>query len=185
MTAGSERHAEDSPGPARGGRKGRHVGPGARSAARLAAVQALYQVEVADATIEGALDEFERRGSGGVIESDALLAADRALVGRILEGVTARTAEIDGYVEEALVAGWPLARLEVLLRAILRAGAYELVQELDVPARVVIAEYVNLAHAFLGDKETGFVNGVLDRLARRLRLAEMESTANGGRAPHG
>jgi N utilization substance protein B len=185
MTPGAERRADGDPGPARSGRKGRRAGPGARSAARLAAVQALYQIELTGATTEGALDEFERRGSGGIIESDAQLAVDRALVRCILEGVGTRAAEIDGYVEEALTAAWPLARLEVLLRAILRAGAYELLVGADVPARVVISEYVNLGHAFFGDKETGLVNGVLDRLARRLRLAEMEAAADGGLAPRG
>ncbi len=185
MTAGAERRADDDPGPARAGGGGRQAGPGARSAARLAAVQALYQMELTGATTEAALEEFERRGSGGIIESDATLAADRALVGRILEGVTASAAEIDCHVEDALATEWSLPRLEVLLRAILRAGACELLLEADVPARVIVAEYVNLAHAFFGDKETGLVNGVLDRLARRLRLSEMEAAADGGRAPRG
>jgi N utilization substance protein B len=185
MTTGADGRSEGDSSPGRVGGKKRHPGPGARSAARLAAIQALYQIDIAGATAEGALREFERRGGGGVIESDALMAADRALFGRILEGVTAREAEIDGHVVATLAADWPLARLEVLLRAILRAGAYELMAEADVPARVVITEYVNLGHAFFGDKETGLVNGVLDRLARRLRLAEMEAAADGGRAPRG
>lgn len=144
-----------------------------RPGARLAAVQALYEIDLTGVTPKEALEEFDRRGSGGMLEDDALLAADRPLFVRIVKGVFGRSKELDGLLDPVLAEGWTVARLEVVLRSILRAGAYELLARPDIPARVVVSEYVDIAHAFLNDKETGLVNGVLDRLARSLRAEEL------------
>ncbi|MDA0704152.1 MAG: transcription antitermination factor NusB [Proteobacteria bacterium] len=144
-----------------------------RRAARLAAVQALYEIDLIGVTPKEVLAEFDRRGSGGMLEDGALLAADRPMFARIVKGVFGRGKDLDEMLDRVLSEGWTVARLEVLLRAILRSGAFELLARPDVPVRVVVSEYVGIAHAFLNDKETGMVNGVLDRLARHLRPAEM------------
>lgn len=144
-----------------------------RRAARLAAVQALYEIDLIGVTPKEVLAEFDRRGSGGMLEDGALLAADRPLFARIVKGVFGRSKDLDEMLDRVLSEGWTVARLEVVLRAILRSGAFELLARQDVPVRVVVSEYVGIAHAFLSDKETGLVNGVLDRLARHLRPAEM------------
>ncbi|MBT5413567.1 MAG: transcription antitermination factor NusB [Rhodospirillaceae bacterium] len=147
-----------------------------RRAARLAAVQALYEIDLIGATPKDVLAEFDRRGSGGMLEDGALMAADRPMFARIVKGVFGRSKELDALLDQVLTEGWTVARLEVLLRAILRAGAFELLARPEVPVRVVVSEHVDIAHAFLSDKETGLVNGVLDRLARRLRPREMGET---------
>ncbi len=141
---------------------------GRRSAARLAAVQALYEMEVAGAPADPVLREFlEHRWQGQEAPHGA--EPDAAFLGDLVRGVGARSAELDALITPALSADWPLERLEVLLRAILRAGAYELLAREDVPPRVVIAEYLNVAHAFFTGREPALVNGVLDSLARTLR----------------
>lgn len=144
-----------------------------RRAARLAAVQALYEIDLTGVTPKEVLEEFDRRGSGGLLDDGALLAADRPHFVRIVKGVFGRSKDLDGMLDHVLTEGWTVAKLEVLMRAILRAGAYELLARPDVPVRVVLSEYVDIAHAFLNDPETGLVNGVLDRLARRLRAEEL------------
>ena len=161
-----------------GGRRGI-----ARSAARLAAAQLLYQVELSGEPARAALDEFDRAGMA--IEPGATLEADREFVRRIVMGVAERRDELDGLIAAALAERLSLERLEVLLRTVLRAGAFELLACPDVPARVVVAEHVAVAGAFYAGKETGLVNGVLDRLARRLRPAEMEAAGDAGPAAAG
>ena len=151
----------------------RDAGRGARkqrSAARLAAVQALYQLDMAETTVSRVLDEFllHRLVSGAVGAVDKVLFAD------LVQGASTRRDEIDRMLGSALVQGWPLDRLDPTLRGILRAGLYELLGRGDVPARVVIDEYVSVAHAFFGGKEPGMVNGVLDRLAHLLREEELQ-----------
>lgn len=144
-----------------------------RSAARLAAVQALYQVDLTAAEPAAVIDEFRRhrleagREAGGP-------PADATFFAELVNGVAARRAEIDGMLAPLLAEGWTLERLETVLRATLRAGAFEMLARGDVPARVVIDEYVQVAHAFFSDREPAVVNGVLDRLARRLRPDEFE-----------
>ncbi len=144
-----------------------------RAAARLAAVQALYQMDVAKKGINEILAEFESHWIGQEVEGDQYNPAEIAFFRNILEGVLAEQGEVDVLVDRALQQGWPLRRVEAVLRAILRAGAYELISRKDVPARVAITEYTDIAGAFFGGEEVGMVNGVLDSLARRLRPDEL------------
>jgi N utilization substance protein B len=149
-----------------------------RSAARLAAVQALYQIDMTGVLpgtteVDRVVREFARHRFGQDMDGGGMVEADEALFRDIVGGVSARWRDIDGIVGPALSAEWPIERLETILRAILRAGAYELMARIDVPPRVVISEYLDVAHAFFGAKEPALVNGVLDRLARSLRPDEM------------
>ncbi len=143
-----------------------------RAAARLAAVQALYQMEVAAKGVNEILAEFETHWIGGEIEGVQYEEADIDLFRDILHGVLADQVTIDRQTDAALQQGWPLRRVEAVMRAVLRAGVYELRGRGDVPARVVITEYVDVAAAFLGQDEVGMINAVLDRLARKLRPKE-------------
>ncbi len=144
-----------------------------RAAARLAAVQALYQMDVAKKGINEILAEFEAHWIGQEVEGDQYNPAEVAFFRDILQGVLADQAELDRLVDNALQQGWPLRRVEAVLRAILRAGVYELKSRKDVPARVSIKEYTDIAAAFFGGDEVGMANAVLDGLARRLRAEEM------------
>lgn len=143
-----------------------------KSAARLNAVQALYQMDVAATPLADILAQFESHWIGQEIEGDEIASADVNLFRDIVGGVLREQLAIDPVLDAALVKGWPLKRIEAVLRAVLRAGAYELIERPDVPARVVVAEYVNVAAAFLDREETGMVNAVLDGLARERRPAE-------------
>ncbi len=143
--------------------------PAERSAARLAAVQALYQMEVSGKGVIDALAEFEAFWMGREVEGVSFKQAENAFFRDILAGVVREQRPVDGKVDAALAAGWPLKRIEAVLRAILRAGAYELLYRKDIPARVVITEYVDVAHGFYGDDEPGLVNAVLDAIAHDVR----------------
>ena len=143
-----------------------------RSAARLAAAQALYQMEVAEKGLDDILAEFEAHWIGKEIEGDAYNPAELAFFRAVVSGVLADQTAIDRGVDAALAEGWPLRRVEALMRAILRAAYYELRSRRDVPARVVVTEYVDVAAAFFGRDESGMVNAVLDTLARQTRPAE-------------
>jgi transcription antitermination protein NusB len=145
-----------------------------RSAARLAAVQALYQMDLAATPLNEILAEFESHWIGRELEGSQYLPAEAAFFREIVGGFLREQRRLDPLIDRALAGGWPLKRVELLLRAILRAGAYELDQRCDVPARVVISEYVDVAHAFLDRDETGMVNAVLDVMARALRSAEFD-----------
>lgn len=143
-----------------------------RSVARLAAVQALYQIDLTSGSPEPVIAEFKRHR----LEQEAGGAqADREFFGDLVDGAFTRQAEIDALLTPLLATGWSLERLEAVLRAILRAGAFEIVARGDIPARVVIDEYVSVAHAFFSGQEPGVVNGILDRLARQQRAGEFES----------
>jgi N utilization substance protein B len=147
-----------------------------RGAARLAAVQALYQIELTGALPDRVLREFvaHRIGAPGQATSDESVGeADRELLAAIVRGASDRRAELDEMVGAALAAGWSLERMDRVLRALLRAGAFELSARAETPARVAITEYVAVANAFYQGREPGFVNGVLDKLARVLRPEEM------------
>jgi transcription antitermination protein NusB len=144
-----------------------------RSAARLAAVQALYQMEVSGKGVTDALAEFEAFWIGREIEGIAFKPAENAFFRDILAGVVREQRPVDVKIDAALAAGWPLKRIEAVLRAILRAGAYELMFRKDVPARVAISEYVEIAHSFYSEDEPGLVNAVLDALARDVRGNEL------------
>jgi transcription antitermination protein NusB len=155
-------------------------GAGKRGLARLAAVQALYQIELTSADPGAVVSEFLSHRLGREIDGDQYAEADRGFFADLVNGCSARREDVDGIVAAALPSDWPLARLESVLRAILRAGTYELLARSDVPARVAINEYVEIAHAFFSGKEPGMVNGVLDRIARTLREAELPGTGRDG-----
>lgn len=144
-----------------------------RSAARLAIVQALYQMEVAGKGLNEIFAEFESHWIGREIEGVQYMPAELAFFREVLQGVLADQRLIDQHVDRALDGGWPLQRLEAVMRAILRAGAYELHKRKDVPTRVVIKEYVDVAGAFFGPTESGMINAVLDRVAREARPGEL------------
>jgi len=146
-----------------------------RSAARLAAVQALYQMEVTEKGLNEVFAEFESFWIGSEIEGDHYNDAEVAFFQDILSGVLDDQGPLDRLIDKTLVEGWPLARVDSVLRAILRAGAYELKKRKDVPARVVIKEYVDVAGAFFGFEEAGMINAVLDGMARYLRADEFET----------
>ncbi len=146
-----------------------------RSATRLAAVQALYQIELTGSEVDGVVEEFRKHRLGVDDEDSATEKADNRLFAELVTGVMAHRAELDALLAPALVEGWSLDRLEVVLRCILRLGTFELMACGRVPARVVISEHVDLAHAFFSGGEPGMVNGVLDRLARNLRPGELEA----------
>lgn len=145
-----------------------------RAAARLAAVQALYQMDVAKKGINEILAEFESFWIGQEVEGAQYKPAEVAFFRDILEGVLADQVAIDRLIDEALQRGWPLHRVEAVLRATLRGGTYELKARRDVPAKVVITEYTDIAGAFFGPDEVGLVNAVLDGLAKRLRTGEFD-----------
>jgi N utilization substance protein B len=143
-----------------------------RGAARLAAVQALYQMDIAGAGINDIFAEFESHWLGNEVEGDEYLPAEAAFFRDVVSGVVRDQGKIDPVLDDALTRGWPLKRIEAILRATLRAGAYELSHRKDVPARVVIKEYVDVAHAFVEADEAGMVNAVLDQIARQFRAGE-------------
>jgi N utilization substance protein B len=143
-----------------------------RGAARLAAVQALYQMDLAGTGVNEIMAEFESHWLGGEVEGAKYLPAEAAYFRDIVSGVVREQSLLDPKIDAALSSGWPLKRIEALMRAVLRAGAYELAFRNDVPARVVMSEYVDVASAFVDKEETGMVNAVLDHLARDLRAAE-------------
>lgn len=138
----------------------------ARSAARLAAVQALYQQQMEGTAIARLLDEFHQHRLGKPIEDEEYADADIDLFDDIVGGVAARRDEIDGKLVERLAQGWTLARLDKTMLQILRAGSYELIARRDVPKATAINEYVDVAKAFFDDREAKFVNGILDAIAR-------------------
>lgn len=145
-----------------------------RHAARLAAVQALYQMDVGGKGVIDAMAEFEAHWIGREVEGIAFEPAENAFFREILSGAVREQVAIDRLVDAALSKGWPLTRIEAVLRAILRAGAYELAFRKDVPPRVVITEYVDVAHGFYGEDEPGLVNAVLDTIAHGERSGEMK-----------
>lgn len=145
-----------------------------RSVARLLAVQALYQLELSrESDPERVVREFTRYRFGHQINGDQYGEADPVLFADIVRGVTHDRERLDVTISTVLTEEWPLSRLDAVLRAILHAGAYELVHRRDIPPRVSISEYTTVAHAFFSGKEPGLANGVLDKLGRTVRLTEM------------
>ena len=141
----------------------------ARTVARLAAVQALYQMELTGAGVEDVIKEFTDHRFDGDIEGELLATADEAYFAAIVRGVVADQTALDRAIAERLAGGWRLERLDSTLRAILRAGAYELMRRPDTPVEVVIDEYVELAKVFSETAEVKFVNAALDGIARDTR----------------
>ena len=145
-----------------------------RSAARLAAVQALYQHEMEGTPLPRLLHEFHEHRLGATIEDEQYHEAEREFFDDLVTGADARRSDIDGLISGRLAEGWTLERLDRPMRAILRAGAYELIARPDVPVASVISEYVDVAHAFYDKRESGFVNGLLDAIAKEARPARAE-----------
>jgi N utilization substance protein B len=143
--------------------------PKARAAARLGAVQALYQMDVAATPLDDAIEEFVERRLEQPEEGAEMVEADNAHFEDVVRGVVREQRELDRQVNGALAKGWSLTRIDSTLRAILRCGTYELRRCKNIPVKVVINEYVDVAHAFFEGDEPGVVNAVLDRLGRDIR----------------
>jgi N utilization substance protein B len=141
----------------------------ARAAARLAAVQALYQHDMEGTPVASLLDEFHRHRLGMEIDEEKYARAETAFFDDVVKGVIARRDEIDGIIAGKLVQGWSIPRLDKTMLQILRAGAYELMARPDVPTGAAISEYVDVAHAFFDEREAKFVNGVLDAVGKAVR----------------
>lgn len=141
----------------------------ARSAARLAAVQALYQRQMEGTPLALLLNEFHQHRLGREIEDVQYADAEVAFFDDVVRGVAAREEEIDALLAARLSEGWSLARLDKTLLQILRAGTYELIARADVPTGSAISEYVDVAHAFFDEREAKFVNGLLDAVAKANR----------------
>jgi len=141
----------------------------ARSVARLAAVQALYQMELSSAGAEAVIREFSDHRFDRDVEGLTLAAADEAFFADLVRGVVEQQGEVDAAIARRLAQGWRLERIDSTVRAILRAGAFELTHRPDVPTEVVIDEYVELAKSFFDGPEPAFVNGALDGVARDVR----------------
>jgi len=148
-------------------------GPSRRQAARLAAVQALYQWQEGQDGAAEIIEQFLHVRTGEAGEAGMRRDADRPLFKDVVEGTVSHKDDLQAIVANALAQDWTWARIDRLVRAILLAGAYELVHRRDVPPRVVINEYVEVAHAFYDQGEPSFVNSVLDRVARQSRAAEL------------
>lgn len=146
----------------------------ARTASRVAAVQALYQMDIAGTDLNEVIAEFLKVRFGEDAKDETVQGADRVFFADVLRGVVRLQRDIDPLVDEQLAAGWRLVRVDSILRAILRAGVAELLDRQDVPARVVINEYVTVAHFFFSEDEPRVVNGVLDKIARKVRAREFE-----------
>jgi N utilization substance protein B len=141
----------------------------ARGAARLAAVQALYQREMEATPLARLLDEFHQHRLGQEIEDAQYEKADVAFFDDVVSGVIARQDEIDALLSERLAQGWRLERLDKTLLQILRAGTYELLARADVPTSAAISEYLDVTHAFFDQGDARFANGVLDAVAKAVR----------------
>ncbi len=137
-------------------------------------MQALYQMDIAGTGLNEILAEFESHWIGREVEGNQYLPAEAAFFRDVVGGVVREQRKLDPLIDAALEQSWPLKRIEAILRAVLRAGAYELDHRRDVPARVVVSEYVDVADAFVDRDETGMANAVLDQLARNLRAAEFK-----------
>lgn len=157
-----------------GGKGAGSAARAARSAGRMAAVQALYQMDLAGADVSDVIHEFTTLRFPAEDVDETIAGADAAFFAELVRGVVRRQRDIDPMIDQQLALNWRLKRVDSTLRAILRSGAFELIERQDVPYRVVINEYIEVAHAFFDDDEPKVVNGVLDRLARRLRVAEFE-----------
>ncbi|HWU78516.1 MAG TPA: transcription antitermination factor NusB [Caulobacter sp.] len=140
-----------------------------RSVARLAAVQALYQMEVSGAGVDSVIREFSEHRFDRDVEGERLAAADETFFAELAKGVVSNQAKVDQGIVKRLASGWRLERLDATARAVLRAGAFELMYRPDVPTEVVINEYVEIAKSFFEGPESGFINGALDAIARDAR----------------
>ena len=140
-----------------------------RGAARLAAVQALYQMELSGTGVLEIVSEYENFRLGQELDGDQYLKADPSWFRSIVSGVVRDQRKLDPIIADSLIEGWPLSRLDATIRAILRAGVFEIIERKDVPVAVIVTEYVEIAHAFFEEDEPKLVNAVLDSVARKLR----------------
>ena len=164
--------------------------PKPRTVSRMAAVQALYQMDLAGTDASEVIRQFMATrvppaagDAEGETEADlptCLEGADATFFADVVKGVVRRQREIDPLVDQQLRTGWRLVRVDSILRAILRAGVFELLERSDVPARVTLNEYINIAKAFFEADEPKVVNGVLDRIAHKVRAKEFETPDEGG-----
>jgi len=143
-----------------------------RGSARLAAVQAIYQMDLSSTPVNEVVHEYENLRIGQEVDGDTYLEADLGWFRGIVSGVVELQKELDPMINDALPSDWPLSRIDTLLRAVLRSGSFELLKRKDVPAKVVINEYLDVAKAFFEEDEPRLVNGVLNRIARELREDE-------------
>jgi transcription antitermination protein NusB len=150
----------------------------ARGMARLAAVQALYQMDVAQTDARVVIQEFRHRFHS-TAEKAYYERADEAFFSDLVLGVVDKQRDVDPLIATHLARGWRLARIDSILRAILRSGVFELQERRDVPLKVIINEYVEIAHAFFGGDEPAVVNGILDAIARDIRRGEIKDAVNG------
>jgi transcription antitermination protein NusB len=140
-----------------------------RGAARLAAVQALYQMELSGTGVLEIVSEYENFRLGQELDGDQYLKADASWFRSIVAGVVKDQRSLDPLIADSLIEGWPLSRLDATIRAILRAGVFELIERKDVPVAVIVTEYVEIANAFFSEDEPKLVNAVLDSVARKVR----------------
>jgi transcription antitermination protein NusB len=143
-----------------------------RGTARLHAVQAIYQMEIAKTPINEVIASFTTFFMGKEVEGMEFLPSDELYFKNIIQGVLREQGRLDPAINDVLEKSWPLKRIDMVMRSIFRAGAFELFGKLEIPAKVIIAEYVDVAHAFLEADECGMVNAVLDELAKRVRKDE-------------
>lgn len=146
-----------------------------RGLARLSAVQALYQMDLSSASVSSVVQEYENLRIGQEVDGDEYLEADLGWFRGIVAGVVELQTTLDPMIHDALPTTWPLSRLDILLRSVMRCGVFELMKRKDVPAKVVINEYLDVAKAFFEEDEPRLVNGVLNRIARELRENEFAS----------
>jgi transcription antitermination protein NusB len=140
-----------------------------RGAARLAAVQALYQMDIGGTGVLEVVAEYETHRLGQELDGDTYLKADPSWFRSIVAGVVRDQKRLDPLIDTALQSDWALSRLDSTVRAILRAGTFEILDRKDVPVAVIVTEYVEIAHAFFEDDEPKLVNAVLDRIAKQVR----------------
>lgn len=145
-----------------------------RGSARLGAVQALYQMDIGGTPLRQVMEEFELYRLGKEVDEELYRPADITYFRDLVSGVVRDQRQLDPQIHEALEKGWPLARIDSTMRAILRCGLYEVLRNKDVPVPVIVSEYVDVANAFFEGDEPRMVNGVLDSLARRIRADEMK-----------
>ena len=148
--------------------------PARFSAARLAAIQTLYSMDMTGASTVEALDEYQERRKNMAETDPALAKPDNDLVVQLVHGTTAQMDDVDQLIGSALSDDWTIDRIEAILRAILRVGVWELLSRHNTPSRVAISEYVDIARAFYAGTEPGLVNAVMDRMARQLRPLDFD-----------
>ena len=150
-----------------------------RGTARIAAVQALYQMDLTQTDAAAVIAQFTQHRFGHEVDGAYYDQADELFFKELVLGVVRAQLEVDPLIAGHLAKGWRLAHIDSILRAILRAGAFELHERRDIPAKVIINEYLDVAHAFFGGDEPRVVNGILDSVAREVRATEFRSPAHG------